>query len=453
MAEDGNPNLEATRRELTRVMDEVQEIRTDLMTQEDETPHELLDCGELEDLEADLGALLNRGQAFRNRMMADEVDEGIKTDDSKHWKAFQKTVKASKGICRRLIVSREVSGKIQVADQILTQLKARRLEYPNRDYSIPTRRISDTVVGIMEALAESTLPAEHKMRTMAMELEISLEDMEIVDFLLTPDSKPTPKDKTELPKMQPLAPPTFTGQQRDWQAFWAAFRDIHECPKYSNTTKLCYLKQAQKDASLHQQLCENVSHGDGYDDVVKGLLDQFDRPREDHRIYVENITQMQPVRATRASLLSCATSLQSTVNGLNRLGQTDMNSILTTLVEPLLPEKVRAKWEEDTVKNKKVPAVDELMTFLRERAAMPQYADKGSPHEPVERKPYKPQSTRQKGAVHVTSTSPVQPPQGTTEPVWSRPRSSYPLCRYSCPRVWMKSHIMLGPAPHSGERH
>ena len=424
-------NLEVARRELARIMDEVQEIRTDLMTQEDETPYELLDGGELEDLETDLGALLNRGQVFRNKTVTDEVDEGTKMDDSRSWKAFQKTVKMSKGICRRLLVAREVSGKIQVADKVLTQLKDRRLENPNRDYSIPTKRISDTVVGIMEALAESTLPAEHKIRTMAMELEISLEDMEIVDLLLAPDSKP--KDRTELPKMQPLAPPTFTGQQKDWQAFWAAFRDIHECPKYSDTTKLCYLKQAQKDSSLHQQLCENVSHGDSYDDVVKGLLDQFDRPREDHRIYVENITQMQPVKATRASLLSCATTLQSTVNGLNRLGQTDMNSILTTLVEPLLPEKVRARWEEDTVKNKRVPAVAELMTFLRERAAMPQYADKIATHEPVERKPYRPQSGRQKGAVYVASTSPVQPSQGTTEPGWSRPKSTHPFCRYSCP--------------------
>ena len=452
MAEDGTPNLETTRLDLARVIDEVQEIRTDLMTQEDETPYELLDCGELEDLEADLGALLNRGLAFRNRLLAEEVDEGIKTDDSKHWKALQKMVKTSKGVCRRLIVSREVSGKIQTADRILIQLKARRLEFPAKDYSVPTKRISDKVIGIMEALEDSTLPAEHKLRTMAMELEISLEDMEIVDFLLTPDSKPTVEDKktVEPPKMQAIAPPTFSGLQRDWQAFWTAFRDIHECSKYSNTAKLCYLRQAQKDLSLHQQLCENVSHGDSYDDVVKGLLDQFDRPREDHKIYLENITRMEPVKATRSSIMACATSLQSSINGMTRLGQVDIQSIFTTMVEPLLPEKLRAQWEEATVEIKKVPTADKLIAFLRKRAAMPQYSDKVTSYEPAERKPYKPQPSRQKGSVHVTTNSPVQPPQGTTEPAWSRPRIYYPPCRYSCP-LCEDSHYAWACATFKGK--
>ena len=431
MAEDEAPNLEATRLELNRVTDEVQEIRTELMTQEDETPYELLDKGELEDLEAELGALLNRGQAFRNKLLAEEVDEDAKTDDKKHWKALQKTTRDSKIICRRLMACRKVAGDIQVADKILNQLKERRLNFPSRDYSIPTKRISDSVVDIMEALAESTLPAEHKLRTMAMELEISLEDMEIVELLITPDSKPTVK--MEPPKMQPIAPPTFSGQQKDWQAFWAAFRDINDCPKYSDTTKLCYLKQAQKDTSLHQQLCENVAHGDSYAEVVKGLLDQYDRPREEHRIYVENLTKMEPVKATRSSIMACATTLQSSVNGLTRLGQVDMQSIFTTLIEPLLPEKLKVQWEEATVENKKVPKVDDLIAFLRKRAAMPQYSDKPPPHEPAERKSYRPQPSRQKGSVHVTTNSPAQPSPGMTEPTGSRHRITYPPCRYSCP--------------------
>ena len=461
MAEDDVPQLEATRLELNRVIDEVQEIRTDLMTQEDEPAYELLDCGELEDLDADLGALLNRGCAFKAKLLTEELDEGVKAEDSKHWKALQKMVKSNKGICRRLIATREVYGKIQMADRILTQLKARRLEFPHKDYSTPTKRISDKVTDLMESLENSTLPVDHKLRTQAMELEISLEDMEIVDVILSPeDSKTSIKPKVEPPKMQAIAPPTFSGQQRDWQAFWAAFRDIHDCPKYSNTAKLCYLRQAQKDNSLHQQLCENVSHGDSYDDVVAGLKDQFDRPREDHRIYLENITRMQPVKATRASLMACATSLQSSINGMTRLGQVDIHSIFTTLVEPLLPEKVKAQWEEATVESKTVPAVDKLITFLRKRAAMPQYADKPQTHIPAERKSFK-QQGKHKASVHVATTAPAPP---STQPTESRPTSpthankvtstaqphvpkprthSFPPCRYTCP-LCKEAHYAWG---------
>ena len=93
MAEDEHVTMEVARRELGRIMDEVQEIKMELLTQEDETPYELLDGGELEDLEADLGALLTRGQTFRNKIATNEVDEGTKMDDSKNWKAFQKTTR------------------------------------------------------------------------------------------------------------------------------------------------------------------------------------------------------------------------------------------------------------------------------------------------------------------------------------------------------------------------
>ena len=432
MAEDEESHLVAVRREQEVIRRDAQTTKDKLLGMLDDPDYESLDQRRLRAIECKLDALLLQGSKIRSKLIAEEIDENLMDEDSRNWDNLEQVVGCSVELCSKLMATREVHAKILTADRILSQLKARRVDHPEKDYTIPVKKVSERVAEILEILDSSSLATDHKLRTRALELEIGVEDMEIVETLLTPDIKP--KDiKVEPPKMQPLAPPTFSGKQKDWQAFWAAFRDIHECPKYSNTTKLCYLKQAQKDISLHQQLCENVSHGDCYDDVVKGLLDQFDRPREDHRIYLENITQMQPVKATRASLMSCATSLQSTVNGLNRLGQVDMHSILTTLVEPLLPEKVKAQWEQDTVKTKKVPAVGDLIIFLRERAAMPQYADKIAPQEPSDKRPYRPQQNRQKGFVHVVTNSPVQPQQETSESTWAGPRSPYPFCRYSCP--------------------
>ena len=110
------------------------------------------------------------------------------------------------------------------------------------------RRISEKVNDLIETLESSTIPHEHKLRVRAMELEISLEDMEIVDIVLSPtESKESLKVKPEAPKMLAIAPPMFSGQQRDWQAFWTAFRVIHDCSKFSDSAKLSYLRQAQKD--------------------------------------------------------------------------------------------------------------------------------------------------------------------------------------------------------------
>ena len=349
----------------------------------------------------------------------------------------------SKGLCRRLIAIREVHGKIQTADKILTQLSQRCLENPHKDYSIPVRRISEKVTDLLETLEASTIPHEHKLRVRAMELEISLEDMEIVDIVLTSsDTKEQLKGKPEAPKMLAIAPPTFSGHQRDWQAFWTAFRDIHDCTKFSDSAKLSYLRQAQKDVPLYNQICQNVTNGDSYEKVVAGLQDQFDRPREVHRIHVDNVMKMQPVKATRSSLMACATTLQGSIDGLTRLKQADAHSIFTTMVEPLLPEKVKNQWEEMTVDKKTVPPVEELIAFLRKRSAMPQYAEKIPSSTPsAEKKPFK-QQNRHKGSVHVASSSPAQPPAQQPEPKpsnqgksqsYRNKSQSFPPCRYTCP--------------------
>ena len=455
MAEDEGLNLAAVRREQDLLLQDAEKTKDKLIEMLDDPAYENLDHRRLKAMESKLDIVLLQGNKIRGKLLAEEVDEGLMGEDTKHWETLEQVVGYSCELCSKLMSTRAVHAKIQTADRILTQLKARRMDSPAKDYSIPVRKISERVSDILESLDNSSLAPDHKLRARAMELEIGVEDMEIVDLILTPgDSKTSLKPKVEPPKMQPIAPPTFSGQQRDWQAFWAAFRDIHDCPKYSNTAKLCYLRQAQKDTSLHQQLCENVSHGDSYEDVVAGLLDQFDRPREDHRIYLENITKMQPVKASRASLMACATSLQSSINGMNRLGQVDIQSIFTTLVEPLLPEKVKAQWEEATVDCKQVPAADKLIVFLRKRAAMPQYADKPQVYTPAERKPYK-QLTKSKGSVHVataapaqqTETRPASPSKVNSTPqtgaVKTKPVSSPYVCRYSCP-LCKEAHYAWG---------
>ena len=435
MAEDEQAHLVTVRREQEVVRRDAQTTKDKLLEMLDDPDYESLDQRRLRAIECKLDALLLQGSKIRSKLIAEEMDENLMDEDSRNWDNLEQVVGCSVELCSKLMSTREVHAKILTADRILSQLKARRVDHPEKDYTIPVKKVSERVAEILELLDSSSLATDHKLRTRALELEIGVEDMEIVETLLTPDTIPKAEDKKmkEPPKMKALDPPTFSGKQKDWQAFWTAFRDIHECSKYSDTAKLCYLRQAQKDTSLHQQLCENVSHGDSYDDVVKGLLDQFNRPREDHKIYLEKITRMEPIKAIRSSIMSCATTIQSCINGMNRLGQVDIQSIFTTLVEPLLPEKLRAQWEEVTVDIKTVPTADKLVAFLRRRAAMPQYAEKTTPPEPAERRPYKPQQNRQKGSVYVATNSPIQPPQETPEPAWSKPRSSYPICRYSCP--------------------
>ena len=52
------------------------------------------------------------------------------------------------------------------------------------------------------------------------------------------------------------------------------------------------------------------------------------------------------------------------MNGLIRLGQWDAPSIVTSMVEELLPAQLKAKWSDNTITQKKVPPVTELIAFL-----------------------------------------------------------------------------------------
>ena len=88
------------------------------------------------------------------------------------------------------MATREVHAKILTADRILSQLKARRVDHPEKDYTIPVKKVSERVAEILELLDSSSLATDHKLRTRALELEIGVEDMEIVETLLTPDIKP-----------------------------------------------------------------------------------------------------------------------------------------------------------------------------------------------------------------------------------------------------------------------
>ena len=451
MAEDGVPTLDVIRRSQEHLTTELQEHKDKLDLLQDDPDYSNLDGRELEDLEAELGDLHKMGYQQKTRLYQEEDDGDLKTEDTRRWKRIQAMISSCKVVCRRLQAIREVFGKIQTADKVLAQLKDKRLEYPTRDYSTSVKRVADKVNDVLEILEDSSVPLEHKLRTRAMELEISLEDMEIVDKLLTEARGGDRKDKPEPPKMQPIAPPTFSGKQKDWQSFWTSFQDIHKCGKYSDAAKLSYLRQAQKDVPLYNQLCQNVANGDNYDKVVADLLDQYDRPRENHRIYVDNVARMQSVKATRSSLMACATTLQSSIDGLTRLKQLDAHTIFTTLVEPLLPEKIKTQWEEATVDKKTVPPVEELIAFLRKRASMPQYADKPQENPyAAERKPFK-QQGKHKGSVHVASTAPapqqpqhsgprMSPSAAETRPTASNRASpvkvkpnSLPFCRYNCP--------------------
>ena len=166
--------------------------------------------------------------------------------------------------------------------------------------------------------------------------------------------------------------PKFSGELRHWHSFWNGFQQaVHNAADLSKPAKLSYLREAMKDEDLYEML-NRFSNDEGcYDQAVQELQDMFDKPRQMHQIYLSNLTTMGPVKCTQKALTTYANTLVQSRDGLVRLRQYDGKYILTSLVVGFLPDKVRMAWEDATDDSKTVPTVDELIAFVRKKAANP----------------------------------------------------------------------------------
>ena len=222
------PNLGALRRDREVLTNKIMKIRDKMYKELEETPAEL-DVILARDTEAAVETLLNEGHSINDRLISVEADPAKLDEDDKSWDCFLKLAAMARKLCKRVVAIKEVCGKIQTTDHILSNLAARRLEEPGRDYSIPVKRIAGKVNEILQILEESTIPADHDMRKKAMELEIKLEDMEIVDSLMRErgkDTKDSIKEEPDNPyKLAHLQVPRFSGKMEDWVPFWIKFLD------------------------------------------------------------------------------------------------------------------------------------------------------------------------------------------------------------------------------------
>ena len=446
------PVLEGARKEREELYEEVHEMREDLKLKLDDPSFGDLDYGSLEDQEAELDAHLTQGRRYKVQLSKEDITPDLRTEDDRRWKTFQRLVQDSKSIYKRLKAIRLAYGKIQTAVTILEQLKAKHLEEPRKDYSAPVRRMSERIQDILEVLDNSSIPPDHQLRTKAMELEIALEDIEIVDLILTPaDTKDFVKDKSKAGyKRAALATPTFSGELRDWIPFWRSFKEaVHDAEDLDEAAKLMYLKAAMKDRSLYRRLNRPVKGDNFYQDMVKELQAQYDKPIEMHQLHVASLMNLEPVELTKSSINAFAETICEALDGIRELKQTDISYVETSMVVSYLPQKMKQSWDEKLEGLTQVPPAEELIKFLRAKADNPSYVDKAAPVKPKAGKQMK-----QRGSVNVvtpqpatkTSVQPAQQPPPSSyraphpTPVQTsapspqhKPRQTTPVCKYVCP--------------------
>ena len=286
-----------------------------------------------------------------------EVNEDQIAKDEDTVDAYHKSVQEAFRLCTLCNSMKNVHNAVQELEENIAKIESFYDAEPSKNYNANLKTLGRYQDTLMVALGASTMGKTHPLR---------LEASKTIDKMYQLQTKMTTKIPADVKpslssedrgigglKFGTVSPPTFSGNQKYYQTFWSEFKAIHETAKLTGANKLGYLRQAQQDPELKRRISENIDNGDKYEDVIAKFRQHFDRPRQMHRIYVQQILQLSQVKPTRSSILDCASTVQSAMNGLKRLEQWDAPSIFTSIIENLLPTQLRAKWADDTISSKK----------------------------------------------------------------------------------------------------
>ena len=382
-------------------------------------------------------------------VLDEEDDEGLREADSKSISDFKARQEAL-SLATTCHSMKSLAIATQMLENSMTKLEQHFELDPEKNYTASLKLCCQLQDSLVVTLGNSCLEYNHPRRVAADQAMTTY--LELTAKINKPhkvDTKPKLSSETGLGGMKYAlhSAPTFSGDQKDFQAFWAEFKQIHSTPHFSEAAKLAYLKQGQLDLDIRRRISENIENGDAYSEVVEKFTKQFDRPREMHRIYVNSIVQLPQVKPIRSAILDCVNTVNSAINGMKRLGQCDLESLITSIVENLLPPELKARWSDITLADKKVPPIAKLLEFLEERADQPQYSGKGSaPSWNLEKKPVNKQKvfSAKKGSVNVTVAQPSKSYPQQIEPQAGRPAAlgkglqrsiqggAFPI-RYTCP--------------------
>ena len=210
--------------------------------------------------------------------------------------------------------------------------------------------------------------------------------------------------KNDLPA---ITVPHFDGTILGWSTFWASFKATIDIRKdLTNTQKLHYLRQAITDPDISYLLHSPTETEDMYLEVVKELKKRFDKPKEIHREVIKSILQLQTPKMTRVDLRRLSDSVKRQIDSLKSIKHYEIEPFLTSFIYNLLPQKLQLLWDQHVKRDRDVPPISRMLTFLRDHAesladTQPPSSSSNKHPDPV-RKTFKQQQQKQASSSYKT---------------------------------------------------
>ncbi|GFS84413.1 integrase catalytic domain-containing protein [Trichonephila clavipes] len=195
-----------------------------------------------------------------------------------------------------------------------------------------------------------------------------------VDLKIRETFVPTETEKRcfKLPKIELKK---FSGEAKDFLAFWSQFQKIHNDKSIAEEDKMQYLLQFVEPKSKAERLVLSFpATAENYPKAIDQLKERFGHEDLLVQIYVRELLNLVMKNAvsgrTKTDLSALYDELEGKLRSLESLGRTQekYGDFLTPLVESCLPKEILMAWEgkrstETDAKGSRT--LEHLMTFLR----------------------------------------------------------------------------------------
>ena len=362
----------------------------------------------------------------------DGEEDAFYTDEDLAMETFQDSISSARDTADRLLALKSVLTGLADFKNESTSLQDFLDSNPESNQTDPFKELKTLYQNLKEEWKRANLPSTHSLKAELDECMKTITSLgsavcavkDKSDPLSTSLSTSMSSDrsccgysKSDLPTIEI---PKFHGNILEWSSFWAAFRSsIDSRKELSNTQKLQYLRQAVKDPDVQALLHSPTESEDMYVQVVIELKERFNKTREIHRHLTKALVQLASPKQTRVDLRRMVDSVKRTIDGIKNTEFYTLDAFLCSLVYLILPQKLQTLWDQSTKKDKGVPPVLKLLSFLKEHAetlpstaplsTSPAEKPSDNSHKKNPRKPDKKpdhQASRGRGTVHtVTPTT------------------------------------------------
>ena len=347
---------------------------------------EEVDCINSKEVERLLSSITRTETSYNQSMedaqsfIPEDEDESFQQEEDRASDAFSNAVSTTRDLGEQLLCLRAVLDGLADFNCDLSAIQDTLASKPDSNQHSAMQALETLFTSLRAQWKTANLPKGHPVKSELDACRRSLTDLaaEVTAASDRSDSRSSTSSapststpcfvmaKNDLPT---ITVPKFNGDILEWSSFWASFKStIQDRTELSNTQKLHYLRQAISDPELKLLLHSPAETPDFYLEVVEELKERYNKTREIHKVLCRTLADIPSVKQTRADLRRLVDLVKRTISSLKATSQYDMESFLSSIVVSVLPSRLQTSWAQHTRKDKGVPPITQLLSYLREHA-------------------------------------------------------------------------------------